>query len=57
MTIDTVMQFLRSLWIVWVAVFFTGIVLWAYWPKNKAKTEDWGNIPFQDDGSKDGPAK
>ncbi|HLN23213.1 MAG TPA: cbb3-type cytochrome c oxidase subunit 3 [Patescibacteria group bacterium] len=55
MTSDTLMQIIRSFWIVWVAVFFTGIVLWAYWPKNKAKTESWGNIPFQDDDTKSNP--
>ena len=48
-TLDTVMQILRSFWIVWVMAVFTGIVLWAYWPRNRTKIESHGMIPFQDD--------
>lgn len=28
---------------------FTGIVLWAYWPKNKEKMKAHGQIPFKDE--------
>ncbi|MFT4090557.1 MAG: cbb3-type cytochrome c oxidase subunit 3 [Asticcacaulis sp.] len=28
---------------------FTGIVVWAYWPKNKAKIQAHGQIPFKDE--------
>ena len=37
--LDTLVQVLRSFWIVWVMVFFSGVVLWAYWPRNRAKIE------------------
>lgn len=49
MTIETVVQFFRSLWVIWVMLIFCGIVLWAYWPKNKAKIEAMGMIPLKDD--------
>jgi len=30
-------------------VTFIGIVLWAYWPKNKTKIQAHGQIPFKDE--------
>ncbi len=47
--LDTLMQVLRSFWIVWVMVFFSGVVLWAYWPRNRAKIEAHGDIPLRND--------
>jgi cytochrome c oxidase cbb3-type subunit 4 len=47
--IDPIINALRAFWGVWVMVFFCGIVLWAYWPKNKASIEAHGRIPLQDD--------
>lgn len=49
MTLDTTISILRSFWGLWVMLFFCGIVLWAYWPKSKAKMEAWGDIPLRDD--------
>ncbi|OIQ97113.1 Cbb3-type cytochrome oxidase component FixQ [mine drainage metagenome] len=49
------LESLRSLWTVWVVLFFTAIVLWAYWPKNKSKVESHADIPLRDDGSEDVP--
>lgn len=40
---------LRSLWGVWLMTLFVGIVLWAYWPRNKDKLQDHALIPFRDD--------
>ena len=42
-------SFLRSLWVVWFMVLFTGVVVWAYWPKRKPDMEDHGRIPFRDE--------
>lgn len=44
---------LRSLWGVWLMTLFVGIVLWAYWPKNKDKLQDHALIPFRDDDDDD----
>jgi cbb3-type cytochrome oxidase subunit 3 len=30
-------------------IIFGGIVVWAYWPKNRKKFEQDGRIPFDDD--------
>jgi cytochrome c oxidase cbb3-type subunit 4 len=46
---DQVINVLRSFWGVWAMIFFCGIVLWAYWPKNKAMIESYGQIPLRDD--------
>ena len=42
-------EILRSFWGLWAMTFFIGIVLWAYWPKNKAKLEGYGMIALRDD--------
>ncbi len=47
--IDPIINVLRTFWGVWVMVFFCGIVLWAYWPKNRAMIESYGRIPLRDD--------
>ena len=49
MTLDSFLEVLRSLWGLWVMIFFSGIVLWAYWPSNKGKIESYGDIPLRDD--------
>ncbi len=46
---DFVNTFLRPFWIVLVSVVFTGIVFYAYRPKNKQKLEEHGSIPLRDD--------
>lgn len=40
---------LRPFWVLWVIMIFTGIVFYAYRPKNKERLEDYGNIPLRDD--------
>ncbi len=46
---DPILKMLHSLWSLWVMFFFCGIVLWAYWPRNKAVIESHGMIPLRDD--------
>jgi cytochrome c oxidase cbb3-type subunit 4 len=40
---------LRPFWVLWVIMIFTGVVFYAYRPKNKKRLEDYGNIPLRDD--------
>ena len=40
---------LRPFWVLWVIMIFTGVVFYAYWPKNKSRLEEYGNIPLRDD--------
>ena len=39
---------LSSLWVVWFAALFTGIVIWALWPSRRGRLESHGQIPFRD---------
>ncbi len=42
-------RFVSELWEVWVFLLFVGIILWAYWPGNRAKWERAGRIPLEED--------
>jgi cytochrome c oxidase cbb3-type subunit 4 len=42
-------EFFRSLWVVWLSLLFLGIVVWALWPSNRRKMEEYGRIPFEED--------
>lgn len=46
---NQIVDTLRSFWGLWMMVFFVAIVLWAYWPKNKAKLEAYASIALRDD--------
>ncbi len=48
MTLDTLVDAARSLWVLWLMVVFLGIVAWVMWPKRKRKIEEHGKIPFKD---------
>jgi len=39
----------RPFWGVWLMIAFLGIVVWAYWPKNKERFEQDARIVFEDD--------
>ncbi len=47
--VDFVDEILRPFWIVWVCMIFTGIVFYAFRPKNKGRWEEMGKIPLRDD--------
>ncbi len=49
MDLAAIVEFLRSLWLVWLIVLFAGIVYWAFRPKNKQRFERDAQIPFKDD--------
>jgi len=39
----------RSLWGLWLMIFFLGIVFYAFQPKNRDRLESYGDIPLRDD--------
>lgn len=45
-----IVEWLRSLWLVWLIVLFAVVVWWAYRPKNKGRFEEDARIPFKDEG-------
>ncbi|MBR9973930.1 cbb3-type cytochrome oxidase subunit 3 [Magnetospirillum sulfuroxidans] len=53
MTLETISEFFRSLWGVWLMVLFLGIVFYAFRPKNKDRLEAYGEIPLRDDDDKE----
>jgi cytochrome c oxidase cbb3-type subunit 4 len=52
-TLESISDFLRSLWGLWLMVVFVSIVAWAYWPRNKDKLEAHADIPLRDDENKE----
>ena len=50
MDLDSITIALRSFWTVWLALLFTGIVLYAMWPGNRGKFDAASRIPLKDDG-------
>ncbi len=49
MTLADVASFLRSLWGVWLILFFVGITLYAFWPANRARLQSYADMPLRDD--------
>lgn len=49
MTLDALIGVLRPFWGLWVMIFFCGIVLWAYWPKNRGQIESHADIPLRNE--------
>jgi cytochrome c oxidase cbb3-type subunit 4 len=45
----TLVEGMRSLWLVWLILLFAAIMFWAFRPKNKRRFEDDARIPFKDD--------
>jgi cytochrome c oxidase cbb3-type subunit 4 len=46
---ETLVEFARSVWGLWLMLLFLGIVLWTMWPSRKKKLEDQAKIPFKED--------
>lgn len=49
MDIVTLWDAVRPLWLVWLVIFFGGIVFWALRPGNRQRFEEDGMIPFRDE--------
>ncbi len=50
---DSVIEFLRAFWVVWLMLLFAAVVWWAYRPKNKQRFENDAQIPFREDRRED----
>ncbi|MBN2752703.1 MAG: cbb3-type cytochrome c oxidase subunit 3 [Rhodospirillaceae bacterium] len=44
-----VVDFLRSIWGLWLMSLFLGVIAWAYWPRNRARFDAAAMIPLNDD--------
>ncbi|HWA42199.1 MAG TPA: cbb3-type cytochrome c oxidase subunit 3 [Hypericibacter adhaerens] len=42
-------EFFAPIRVVWFALIFIGIVVWAYWPRNRSKFDKIARIPLEDD--------
>ena len=49
MGLDTLLEWGRSLWVVWMMLLFGGIIWWVYRPKNRKRFEEDAKIPFRED--------
>lgn len=47
--LQDISTFLRQFWGLWLMVFFLGIVVWAYRPRNKSRFQDDAMIPLRDE--------
>ncbi|MBT4932388.1 MAG: cbb3-type cytochrome c oxidase subunit 3 [Rhodospirillaceae bacterium] len=51
MTLETLYELARSTWVIWMVMLFSGIVLWAFLPRNKERFEDDAKIIFKDESN------
>lgn len=49
MDLAALLEWARSLWVVWLILLFLIVVWWAYRPKNRKRFEEDSKIPFKDD--------
>lgn len=48
-TLNELSDFLRQFWGLWLMIFFLGIIVWAYRPKNKNRFAEDAMIPLKDE--------
>lgn len=46
---NQLVEFFRSIWGAWLMALFVGVVVWAFWPRNRKKFSDAAQIPLKDD--------
>ena len=46
---EETLVWLRSLWLLWLALLLVGIVAYVFWPKRRRRFESHGRIPLEDD--------
>ncbi|MEO5336943.1 MAG: cbb3-type cytochrome c oxidase subunit 3 [Magnetospirillum sp. WYHS-4] len=51
MTLQEIYLWAREAWVVWMMLLFSGIIFWAFRPKNKDRFERNGLIPFKDESN------
>ncbi len=49
MDLNALVEFGRSLWVLWLMAIFIGIVAWVMWPKRRKTMEEHGQIPLKDE--------
>lgn len=49
MALDQIVEFVRSLWGLWLMIFFLGIIAWAFLPRNKDRLESYRDMPLRED--------
>ena len=49
MTMESLYEIAGSSWVVWMIILFSGIVLWAFLPRNKRRFDEDANIIFKDE--------
>lgn len=47
--INTLSPIARDYWGAWLMLLFVTVIIFAYHPKNRAKMDEHGNIPLNDD--------
>ena len=46
---ETLVEFGRSLWVLWLMAIFLGIVAWVMWPKRRREMREHAQIPLKDE--------
>ncbi len=49
MSLEAIREFFASVWGLWLMAVFIGIVVWAFWPRNRKRFEEASRIPLRDD--------
>lgn len=49
MSLEAIREFFASVWGLWLMAVFIGIVVWAFWPRNRKRFEEASRIPLCDD--------
>ncbi|MCA0451209.1 MAG: cbb3-type cytochrome c oxidase subunit 3 [Proteobacteria bacterium] len=47
------MSLIGSVQMVWLVVFFAGLIAWAFWPTRRAEMDRNSRIPLRDDDYRD----
>jgi cytochrome c oxidase cbb3-type subunit 4 len=47
--VESLVEFLRGFWGIWLMLIFAGIVVWTFWPSRRKELEQQSRIPFKDD--------
>ncbi|MDX2103617.1 MAG: cbb3-type cytochrome c oxidase subunit 3 [Alphaproteobacteria bacterium] len=48
MTAEDLYRWTSALWVVWFVVLFTGIIIWAFLPKNRERLAQQALIPLRE---------
>jgi len=54
MDLQTISEFARQAWVVWLVLLFSSVVFWAFRPSNKKRFEDDAMIIFKNGNGENG---